>query len=129
MQAIVARDRERFTRETRTYDAPVEWFSAVLEPDTDDPEALAAAVGGEPGVVSAQVRRRQRRREQETWLVVRVAARSRDEAAMTAHEAVMRHVWPDARLAGLPDGAFAVSAGRAGFEATGLAAYEEDVLG
>ncbi len=129
LDAAIAHDRERFARETATYDEPVQWFLAVLEPDSDEPGALAASIGAEPEVVSARIHRRQGRRGAETWLVVRVAARSHDEASRTALEVVLRHVWPDARMdAELPEGPFVITAGRAGYEAVGLAAYEDETL-
>jgi hypothetical protein len=128
MDGRIARDRERFARETRTYDEPVLWFVAVLDPDADDPEALAAAVDAEPAVVSAQVRRTPGRRDEQTWLVARVAARSREEASTAAHDAILRHVWPEARVADLPAGPFHLTAGRAGHERWGLVDYEDEEL-
>lgn len=130
IDARIARDRERYAGERRRYDEPVEWFWALLEPDTDDPEGLAATVAAAPTVLSARVTRRQRRRGEETWLVVRVTARTQDEASTIALDAVIERLWPASRMdAELPEGPYFLRAGRGGYQVTGLPAYELDEVG
>jgi hypothetical protein len=57
IEAHVARSGERFAREQRTYDEPVEWFQMVLNPYTDAPDLIAQTVTTTPGIIAARVDR------------------------------------------------------------------------
>jgi hypothetical protein len=64
IDAHLERGRERGRREAATYPEPVEWFFAVLGPDTRDPEGLARAVARRPQIAGARVHRRMHRGEE-----------------------------------------------------------------
>jgi hypothetical protein len=124
IEETVAAGHHRFELEQREHSEPVDWFVAYLEPEVDDVDALAAAATARPEVKTAHAHRRTHRGEPECWLVVTVAARSKQDASVTAHDAVFPLVWPPERR---PKGPWMLGIGR--HQVSGLAEFTRDDLG
>ena len=126
IDAHIERSRRRHQRERRVYAEPVEWFFAVHDPEVEDVEALCVAAAQAPAVLAARVHRATPRRRPETWLVLRVLARSSDQASEVGSRVLVPIVWPEERIeAVFGDGAFFLSVGH---QVTGLAECEADAL-
>jgi hypothetical protein len=130
IEAHIARGRERFELEHQTYAAPVEWFFAVLDLDTERPDEVAATAPAAPGIAAARIHRRSHRGSEELWIVLTIHAHSFEAASALGHDALFPLIWPNARIAaklGTTNASWVVHLGR--HEELGLAPYEADVLG
>src|SRR5262249_18613437 len=85
-------------------------------------DQLARIVANNPRVASSSVRRRTHRGELERWLVVRVRARSWDEASTVAFDAALAAMRPDDDVQRI--GPYAIGI----HQVTGLTAYETEPL-